>query len=346
MLHELTPEDLRFLPPNLPEPELLEFVESAWGITGEPKALAGERDQNFRLTTPDGERFILKVGSPMEDPSLVDFQVQALLRIESFDPSIPVPRLVHSRNGKPIEHLVTGDDQAHTIRLLTYVRGVPIGQFMPAPPAACRSVGRLQGRVCRALENFSHEAEDHFMPWDALNGLVESPALRLGYLPDDLQAICETHIDRLAADSLPRMRALPAQVIHNDAHSGNVMCDPDDPETITGVIDFGDLVHRPILTDLATSLTSFMGNAVDPLAAAGCLVGGFDEAFPVPHEQLELLYDAVLARSILTVQLMNFRARHTDHHESLVTVDVPDAIKNLRVILMIDPVEFQETVTP
>ena len=30
MHHELTPEDLRFLPPDLAEPELLGFVEGAW----------------------------------------------------------------------------------------------------------------------------------------------------------------------------------------------------------------------------------------------------------------------------------------------------------------------------
>lgn len=346
MLHELTPEDLRFLPPNLPEAELLEFTEQGWGVTGKLKHLAGERDQNFRLTTAGGEHFVLKIGSPMEELSLVDYQVQALLRIEAYDPSIPVPRLVRSSAGKAVEHLIDQDGEAHTVRLLTYVPGVPIREFVPPPLAACRSVGNLQGRICRALQDFSHEARDHFMPWDAMNGLVESPALRHGYLPDDLQAVCERHIERLAADSLPRMHELPSQVIHNDAHTGNVMCNPHDPTEITGVIDFGDLAHRPILTELATSLTSFMGHAADPLEAAKVLIGGFNDAFPIPGEQIELLYDALVARSIMTVQLLNFRARHTEYHESLVTIDVPDAVDNLRVVLGIDPREFLQVVTP
>ena len=77
------PENLRFLPPNLPEAALIKFVERTWDILGNLKPLAGERDQNFCLTTDDGARYVLKIGSPMEDLSLVDYQVQALLRIES-----------------------------------------------------------------------------------------------------------------------------------------------------------------------------------------------------------------------------------------------------------------------
>ena len=280
----------------------------------------------------------------MEDLSLVDYQVRALLRIEDFDRTIPVPRMVRSLGGKPVERMIDHDGEPHTVRLLTYVPGVPIREFVPPPLAACRAVGELQARICEALRDFSHLAQDHFMPWDMLNGLVESPALRKGYLPDDLQPICEAHLERLKKNSLPRMRELPAQVIHNDAHTGNVMCDPGDPARITGVIDFGDLACRPILMDLATSLTSFMGHAEEPLAAAQNLVRGFDSVYPIPGAQLELLYDAVLTRSIMTVQLLNFRAMHTDHNTSLLTVDLPDAIDNLRVLLAIDPQEFLQTV--
>ena len=345
MHHELTAEDLRFLPPDLPESELLGFVDKAWGITGTLKPLAGERDQNFRLTTDEGERYVLKVGGPLEDLSLVDYQVRALLRIEDFDPAIPVPRLIRSTEGKPVERMIDHDGKPHTVRLLSYVPGVPIREFVPPPLAACHAVGTVQGRICDAFRDFSHPAQDHFMPWDMMNGLVESPALRKGYLPEDLQNVCERHLDRLGEASLPRMHELPSQVIHNDAHTGNVMCNPDDPSEITGVIDFGDLACRPILTDLATSLTSFMGHADDPIAAAQQLVRGFNSVYPIPDEQLELMYDAVLTRSIMTVQLLNFRAMHTHSAPSLLTIDVPDAIENLRVVLAIDAQEFLQSVT-
>lgn len=346
MHNNLTPEDLRFLPPNLPEAALINFVERTWAISGNLKPLAGERDQNFRLTTNDGARYVLKIGSPMEDTSLVDYQVQALLRIEAHDDTIPVPRLFPSNSGTCVERLIANDGEAHTVRLLSFLPGVPIREFSPPPLEACYAVGQLQGRVSEALRGFSHEAQTHFMPWDPMNGLVLSPELRTGYLPDDLRPLCDPYLDRLEKYSLPRMRELPAQVIHNDAHTGNVLCNPDNPAEITGIIDFGDLAYRPLLTDIATSVTSFMGHAEDPLAAASAIVKGFNEALAVPHEQLELLFDAVLARAILTVQLLNFRARHTDHHESLVAIDLPDAIHTLRVIMEIEPGTFLGTIAP
>ncbi len=344
--HELTPRELRFTPPELDEASVAGFVERHWGLRGKLRRLAGERDQNFRVATDDGDRFVLKIGSPKEDVSLVDYQVRALLHIESRDPSIPVPRLVRSNAGNPAEQMIASDDELYPVRLLTWVPGVPMREFVPPPVAACHAIGNLQGRLCGALEDFEHAAKDHFMPWDALNGLMESPALRTGYLPGDLQDTCTRQIERLANDSLPRMRELPAQVIHNDAHTGNVMCDPGNPAEVTGVIDFGDLAHRPIIIDLATSLTSFMGHAADPLEAARVLVKGFNDAFRISAEQFELLFDAILTRAILTVQLLTFRARHTDAGESLLTIDVPDAIDTLRVLLDVDPDTFLATVTP
>lgn len=346
MHHTLTPEELRFVPPALPESKLIEFVGGAWNIAGRLEPLAGERDQNFRLTSENGRRYVLKIGSPLEDLSLVDYQVQALLRIEATDATIPVPRIVRSNSGAPVERLIDDNGEAHSVRLLSFVPGMPMRDFVPPPLVACRAVGQLQGRICATLLGFSHEAEDHFMPWDAMNGLVVSPTLCSNYLPENLQPMCRPHLDRLEQESLPRMHALPAQVIHNDAHTGNVLCNPANPDEVTGIIDFGDLAHRPVLTDLATSLTSFMGHAEDPLAAARALVGGFDEVFSIPREQLALLYDALLARSILTVQLLSFRIRHTDHDESLLTTDLPDAIHNLRVIMNIEPDRFLETIAP
>jgi Ser/Thr protein kinase RdoA (MazF antagonist) len=207
-----------------------------------------------------------------------------------------------------------------------------------------RETGRLQGRLCRAFADFTHPAQHHFMPWDALNGIVESPALRHGYLPEPFEERCAPVLERLAHDSLPRMRSLPAQVIHNDAHRGNILCSPGNPAEISGVIDFGDLACRPIITDLATSLTSFIGHTEEPLRAAAKLVAGFRSVLATDDAQLALLYDAVLTRAILTVQLLTYRIRHTGAPESVQTIDLAESIVNLDVALSIDPEQFLATV--
>lgn len=61
-------------------------------------------------------------------------------------------------------------------------------------------------------------------------------------------------MDRLQAVLQPAMLNIRPQVIHNDAHTGNVLTN--DLGQITGVIDFGDSVCAPIIQDLAVSATS------------------------------------------------------------------------------------------
>ena len=335
----LTADDLRFSPPRISTDRLKAFLLQCWGIDGELSSLTGERDQNFRITATDGSRYVFKIASPLEDIALVDFQIQALLHLEAADPSIPIPRIHRSLEGNLFEMLTT-EQGAHPVRVLSWVDGVPYGELNPPSHDTIAQIGALQGRMCHAFQGFRHAGGSHFMPWDILNGLVVSEALCNDYLRGDLAMHCAPVLAHLADYALPRMRRLPHQVIHNDAHSGNVLCDPDDPGTVTGVIDFGDLLYRPIVVDLATSLASIMETSEAPVSASAALVGGFAQHMDIPPDQLELVYDAVLARAILIVQLLQFRAENTIAGASLVEEDIPAVRRGLERALTMKRTEF------
>jgi len=343
MRESLTANDLRFTPPRLPLEIVAPFLREHWGIEGEFKPLSGERDQNFRVRTDEGHAYIYKIASSIEDHTLADLQIQALLRIEETDADIPAPRIVRSRRGNASETLNSAG-QAHAVRLLSYVPGAPLGRFEPPTVETIAQIGALQGRLCRALAGFEHPGGAHFMPWDILNGLVISRELREKYLRGGLAGTCAPHLERLEHQSLPRMLELPHQFIHNDAHGDNVMVDPDDPSRVTGVIDFGDLVFRPIVVDLSTSLTSILDRSATPITDAAALVRGFQRHLPIPAQQLELLYDAVVARAILTVELLQFRVELTDVDPYTRDVDLPKCKAGLERILCIDEREFAEAV--
>ena len=157
----LTAESLRFAPPQLQLGTLHDFLEARWGIRGTLEPLLGERDQNCRVTTDDGRRFVLKVSGVLEDPALVDFQVKALQHIATTDPDLPVPRLIPSLTGNVVETLVVDGTARHAVRLLTYLDGRPLGQFPSPNKTTLRHIGVLQGRLCRALADFSHPAASH-----------------------------------------------------------------------------------------------------------------------------------------------------------------------------------------
>ena len=339
MQSELTASDLRFTPPRLPQGLLAQFLEDHWGITGTFKSLSGERDQNTRVCTLDDKRYVLKVSSPIEDPILVDFQVQALLHLERVDPDIPIPKLYHSLDGAVVKTL-RSDEGDHVVRLLSWVDGVPLEDAATSSPELIAQIGSLQGRMCKAFAGFRHAGGAHFMPWNILNGLVVSHELRTRYLRDGLAERCAPALHRLENESLPRMLALPVQTIHNDGHWGNVLCDPTAPDRVTGVIDFGDQVEGPLVVDLATSMSSVLERSPEPLEAAAALVQGFEKHLALPDDQRELLYDATLARAIMIVQLLEFRAQHTEVDPELRDVDIPIVKQTLERILCIDPDDF------
>lgn len=342
--HEsLTAETLRFQPPALQPEPLRAFLASHFGIEGELARLRGERDQNFAVTDGSGRRYVLKIASPLEDADVIDFQVAALRHAAAADPDLPIPRQLVSVRGNAVEYLdVAGT--AHAVRVLSYVPGVPQASCEPPTLATIRDVGRLQGRVCHALRGFSHAAESHFMPWNILNGLLVSRDLRDNYMDAAVAARCSTSLERLEHVSLPQMRKLPAQVIHNDAHAGNVLCDPDAPATLTGLIDFGDLVRGPFIVDLATSACSYIENHDDPIRVIAELVQGYRECTDVPEQPLRLLYDAVIARSILVVQLLAFRIANADASAETRDVGLPTCLAVLDTLLAIDPADFFEAI--
>jgi hypothetical protein len=112
-----------------------------------------------------------------------------------------------------------------------------------ARSAACRAGRSGAGRL------FPSGAGREIV-WDARH----TPRLRpqLALLEDKAERAAAEHVvDRFAADCLPRLSGLRAQVIHNDMNFHNLLVDEQHPQRITGLIDFGDMVHGPLALELA-----------------------------------------------------------------------------------------------
>jgi Ser/Thr protein kinase RdoA (MazF antagonist) len=80
-------------PPTFSEDQVRRIATSTFGLEGEFKSLASERDQNFCITTTNGERFVFKISNHNEDPGVVDLQIKALQHIELTDPALKVPHI-------------------------------------------------------------------------------------------------------------------------------------------------------------------------------------------------------------------------------------------------------------
>jgi Ser/Thr protein kinase RdoA (MazF antagonist) len=74
-------------------------VADEFDLRGDYCQLISERDQNFRLKSPDGRKFVVKVTSLIEDRVATDFQIAMLSHFEEcgFDYT---PRVVTTASGR------------------------------------------------------------------------------------------------------------------------------------------------------------------------------------------------------------------------------------------------------
>jgi Ser/Thr protein kinase RdoA (MazF antagonist) len=299
--------DLKFLDPNppaFPDGEVREIADRLFGLEGEFKPLVSERDQNFRVQTANGGRYVFKIANADEDPDVVDLQAQALRHVERVDPHMPVPRVVRTRAGEARAWVEGSNGTRHIVRALTYLPGTNLG-MVPLAPALLRNLGGAIARLDRALRGFHHPAARHELLWD----LQKIPQLRphTSHIADaERRVLVESVLDEFAKEVLPRLARLRAQVIHHDANGDNVVVDPAAPEKITGIIDFGDMIHSPLAADLAVTAGDLL--TADDLIETMCeLVAGYDAVLPLEEEEIDVLYDLTLARCALTAVIIGWR---------------------------------------
>jgi len=335
---ELTLADLRFDPPTLPLPEIQRLALEQFGVRGDFTALPGERDQNHRIRTEDGQQFVFKVSGLNEPPECVEMQVQALRHIALRDQDLPVPRVLPNLRGQFISNAQTSMG-TQAIRMMTWLPGI-VYQDGPYPSAAgLQQLGQFMARLGLALSDFEHPAAHHFMPWNIANGLVFSTQLR-ALMPSALDEWLPDYFARLENEVFPRLSAQRRQVIHQDAHGANLLRASLDSEAVSGVIDFGDMIHAPLICDLAALASDFIEAGPDPLFTAMQVCVGYDGVRSLQESELELLLDLVMVRHIMVLQLFEFQRAHRANPPEFVTADQPGVIASLQRLARLDASEF------
>src|SRR5690349_18054396 len=109
--------------PQLPLELIARRVQDAYGLAGEWRRLGGEREQNFRLITPDDTALVVKVASLDEPLESLAFQAEALEHIARVDPELSVPRLRRTLGGEASCHIADEAGREHALRLLSFLPG-------------------------------------------------------------------------------------------------------------------------------------------------------------------------------------------------------------------------------
>lgn len=266
--------------------EFLKHIETA-------RPLPSERDKNYLLTDRSGQQFVLKISNTSESRSFLEAQ-NAVLDYLSERVSF-------------CQRVIVGisDFEGHLARIVNYLPGVPLAEIAPHTPGLLQNFGQKLGQLSRALADFDHPAAHRDFHWDLANGnrivnqyapLIENPDLR------ELVLKCR----------FEPQTELRRSVIHGDANDYNVLVDRESM-TVSGLIDFGDMVYSYTVGDLAIALAYVVLGNGDPRD----VIAGYTSEFVLLDEEREALWPLVRLRLAMSVCIAAHQIRQQPENEYL-----------------------------
>jgi len=322
-------EPLKTPPPDVGSDQARQIALQHYGLSASATTFISERDRNFHLLTDAGEHYVLKVTNSAENPQVALFQSEALREISRRDPSLPVPKVVATLDGAH-HFFLRQNGQDLLVRLFTYLDGESVAK-VPHSARQRFNIGQLSARIARALQGFRHPADQHLILWDIQNA---------GHLGELLQCIpeaekrtlAEEYLDRFRAHVLPAYPSLRRQAVHNDLNLQNLLVQPEAPDVITGILDFGDMVHTALINDVAVTSSYLLATEGDPLAPVVEMLHGYQSVVPLESTELMLLPDLIATRYLVNVAITNWRAARYPENKAYILRNTGPAWAGLRCL--------------
>jgi len=330
------------------EAEAIRLARELYGLEATARALPGEYDDNFHLTTnervtssgpgsTEGLAFVLKVMHPARERSFIDLQCRALTHLAQRAPQLPLPRVTPNRSGELFTSIAAGDGSKRLVWLLTFLHGKVLAEVRPQTQELLGDLGRFLGEMDAALQSFGHPAAHRELKWDSS---------RAGWVKDHIKhiadskrrALVEKFLALYEAEVVPVLPRLRCSVIYGDANDYNVLVSDawPQPRSVVGVIDFGDVHHGITVSEAAIAAAYGVLGKEDPLPAAASIVAGYHGACPLDELELSALYALIGAR--LAVSVTNSAQRKTvKPDDAYVTVSEKPAWEALERLEKIHP---------
>ncbi|MBI1379065.1 MAG: aminotransferase class III-fold pyridoxal phosphate-dependent enzyme [Frankiales bacterium] len=312
-----------------------ELAADLFGLHGTVTELPSERDRNFRVDAGAEGVWVLKIANGLESRDVLDAQSGAAARAAAA--GVPVQGVRRSRSGEEVVEV-----DGHLVRMLEHLPGTLLADVAPATPALRRDLGRVLGRLAAALEGYDHPQAHRDFHWDVLRAPQVVAATRSAVTDPARSPLLDRVLARLDDVVTPRAPRLRRAVIHGDANDHNVLVDPGhrhDPAArftrVSGLIDFGDLVHSAVVAEVAVA-AAYLVHVDDPVGAVADVAAGFHEVHPLADVELEVLWELVLARLALSgVHAADQSAQRPD--DPYLRVDEDSAWRSLARLLDVPP---------
>jgi len=304
--------------PPFAESDAAEVAATHYGLAATATELVSERDQNFHLDTKDQRQFVLKIASALEAHDVTRFQVDVLQFIARTRQRKPLPlctpEVVETIHGERClllsDNGSSSDAGPFLARLVTYVPGRPIGDDAPSG-SLCRSMGRALARLGDVLAEYPQSPPAQSLLWDM------QQALALRHISHHIPKTQVRNDVQMALDEFeryvwPKMSGLRAQLVHSDFNPDNVLVELDNGNEVSGVIDFGDMLHAPLIADVAIAASYLRCQDGNPLERIVEFIAAYHEVTPLTRVETNVLFDMIKARLCASIAILYWRASFRD----------------------------------
>ena len=282
--------------------EAEQIARDLYGLAASATQLPGEYDCNFLLRGNDDAAFVLKCMHPARETPFIEMQCAALEHLATHAPRLPLPRVIPAKGGKPFSEISDAAGQKRLVWMLRYLPGATLEKSSPHSPELLEDLGRFLGELDAALLTFSHPATHRELKWNSA---------RAGWIRGQLQHLAEPERRALVEYFLTlyqeqvetRRHELREGTIYGDANDHNVLVGPPwpQPRKIAGVIDFGDMHHGWIVSEVAIAAAYAILGKDSPLRVICNIATGFHGVFPLAEAEIAALFALVGMRLAVSV---------------------------------------------
>ncbi|MFW6128817.1 MAG: aminotransferase class III-fold pyridoxal phosphate-dependent enzyme [Candidatus Aminicenantaceae bacterium] len=295
--------------------EAKKTASDLFGIKGFIKKLPGEWDQNFYIKDDKDKEFVLKISRPNENKELLDLQNKALDYLAAHSKEDLFQSVCPSSSGNQISTIKDKKGNHRFVRLLTYIPGLLMSNLSPPRLELFYDLGKKLGKMDKILEGFSHPFSRRDLEWDLRKALFIKEHLHK--IPDGKKRkIVEKFVHDFETFVVPLFPELRKSVIYNDANDHNIIVKNSwpEPQTIVGIVDFGDMVTTFTICEIAVAAAYAMMGKENPLETAVSLIRGYNEKFPLTEAELKVLFLFIAMRLCVSVTLSSIRKKsHPDN---------------------------------
>jgi 4-aminobutyrate aminotransferase-like enzyme/Ser/Thr protein kinase RdoA (MazF antagonist) len=330
-------KNTKLTPPQFPGQAVKRMAKQLYGLDHvSVKLLDSYTDLNLYLQDETGREFVFKISNSLEQRDILEAQHQAMKHMTMHHKTLKCPGVCRTLKGEEIVGVESPSGTTHLVRMLTFLPGTIFVDLKDHPPKLLENLGQVVGEMNKAFENFYHPALHRYLILDLRN---------FADMEDYVRGIDNLHQRRLVkyffqqykTFVVPAFSKLRLSVIHNDVNNYNLLVNPaGETPTITGIIDFGDMVYTHTVCELAIAIAYALHGKSDPIETAARIVGSYHKIYPLEELELEVLFYLICGRLCSTIVMSAYQLKQDPDNEYL-KISVKPAREALEKLIKINP---------